>query len=152
MKKITSVGEKETISTDAKAEVWFHLRRNQYVRVLRTLLDECHLTLFFTTAKSEARNFSKQDDALAVCQVVTAKHSTVPTSKHATEHDPEPADSSHIIAIYFPRTFLILSSVYFLSVHMIGIQEVTGLSSPCLSFPIRKLSVHLSTVSWNSIT
>jgi hypothetical protein len=63
------------------------------------------LTLFFTTAKSERRNFSKQDDALAVCLVVTAKDSTVPKPKNATEHDHEPTDSSYIIVIYFPGTF-----------------------------------------------
>lgn len=63
------------------------------------------MTLFLTTAKSEGRNFLKQDDVLAACLVVTAKDSTVPTSNNATEHDPEPADSSYIIAIYFSSTF-----------------------------------------------
>jgi len=64
------------------------------------------LTLFFTTAKSARRHFSKQDDVLAVYLVVTANDSTVPKPKHATEHDHEPADSSYIIAIYFRRIYL----------------------------------------------
>jgi len=67
---------------------------------------------FLYHRKSERRNFSKQDDALAVCLVVTAKDSTVPKPKHATEHDLQLADSSYIIAIYFRRTFFnIISSL-----------------------------------------